>query len=466
MNNPFRNLILFGLFIFLTRVPFLFDGFGSEEDAWAMQLVTERIGTTGIYEVSRLPGHPVQELIYASCWKMGPLFYNLLTAIISTIGIIAFVGMLLQLGIKNAYWCAVAFAFTPIVFINSSNAMDYTWAMGFVLLSGYFISKKQILLAAGMLAFAVGCRITSGAMLLPYSILLWNLCDENSRIKNIFYFISATLLGSVIVMSPVIYQYGLGFFTYYEHFPIPGFLKNTYKGSIAVWGIAGCLAIAYYIIKIIIKRKFVQPIIYEGKNISIPLITVCLITIALYTIAFINVPLKAAFIIPICPFLILGLALLLDEKSIRNLSFVFIFSCFFLGVNLAEDHRGSSPSSMAYLLNIGENKVAIDPLQGLVLADQSKRKQQIAFTEKIINRTSTIQQKTILIAGWWNAELQVLSKNNQNDSLLIRHYIDEPELTWLKESGYKIFYIEDQGAYNDLRFNKKMTDNYAQKLKI
>ena len=466
MNNPIRSLILFGLFIFLTRVPFLFDGFGSEEDAWAMHLVAERIGTTGIYEVSRLPGHPVQELIYASCWKMGPLFYNLLTAIISTIGIIVFAAMLLQLGLKNAYWCAVALAFTPIVFINSSNAMDYTWAMSFVLLSGYFISKKQIILAAGMLALAVGCRITSGAMLLPYSILLWNLCDENSRIKNISYFISATLLGSIIVMSPVLYQYGLGFFTYYEHFPIPGFLKNTYKGSIAVWGIAGCLAIAYYIATIIIKRKSVQPVIYEQKNISIPLITVCIITALLYTIAFINVPLKAAFIIPICPFLILGLALLLDEKSIRNLSLIFIFSCFFLGVNLAEDHRGSSQSSLAIILNIGENKVAIDPLQGLVLADQSKRKQQLAFTEKILEHTSTIQQKTILIAGWWNAELQVLSKNNQNDSLIILHYIDEPELIWLKESGYEIFYIEDQGAYNDLRFNKKMTDNYAQKLKI
>ena len=466
MNNPFRNLILFGLFIFLTRVPFLFDGFGSEEDAWAMHLVAERIGTTGIYEVSRLPGHPVQELIYASCWKMGPLFYNLLTAIISTIGIIAFAAMLMQLGIKNALWSATALSFTPIVFINSSNSMDYTWAMGFVLLSGYFISRKQILLAAGMLALAVGCRITSGAMLLPYSILLWNLCDENIRVKNISYFISATLLGSFIVMSPVIYQYGLGFFTYYEHFPIPGFLKNAYKGSIAVWGIAGCIAIAYFIVKIIIKRNGVMPIIYEQKNISIPLITVCIITVLLYTIAFINVPLKAAFIIPLCPFLILGISLFLEEKSIRNLSFVFIFSCFFLGVNLAEDNRGSSRSALALILKIGETKVAIDPLQGLVLADQSKRKQQIAFAEKIINRTSTIQQKTILIAGWWNATLQVLSKKNQNDSVIIRHYIDESELKWLKASGYRLFYLEDQGTYNDLRFNKKMTDNYAQKLKF
>lgn len=466
MTPPFRNLILFGLFIFLTRIPFLFDGFGSEEDAWALHLVAERIGTTGIYEVSRLPGHPVQELIYASCWKTGPLFYNLLTAIISTVGIMAFAAMLNHLKIKNAYWCTFALAFTPIVFINSSNAMDYTWAMSFILISGYFISRKQILLAAGMLAFAVGCRITSGAMLLPYSILLWNLIDEKTRLKDCVYFISATLVGTLLVMSPVFYQYGLGFFTYYEHFPIPNFLKNAYKGSIAVWGIAGCLAIAYYIVKIMIKRNGVTPVMYEEKNISIPLIKVCVITILLYTLAFINVPLKAAFIIPICPFLILGIALVSEEQTVRNLSLIFLFSCFFLGINLAEDNRGSSQSSLAIIINIGENKVAIDPLQGLVLADQSKRKQQIAFAEKIISRTSAIQQKTILIAGWWNAILQVKFKNKPIDSIIIRHYIDEPELKWLKESGYDLFYIEDQGEYNDLRFNKKMTERYAQQLKL
>lgn len=50
--------------------------------------------------------------------------------------------------------------------------------------------------------------------------------------------------------------------------------------------------------------------------------------------------------------------------------------------------------------------------------------------------------------------------------IIFKHYIDEPELIWLKESGYNLFYIEDQGAYNDLRFNKKMTDHYAQKLKL
>lgn len=466
MTYSFRNLIFFGLFIFLTRVPFFFDGFGSEEDAWAMQLVTERIGTTGIYEVSRLPGHPVQELIYSSCWSLGPIFFNLLTAVISTLGILAFVMMLFHLGLKNAYWCGLALAFTPIVYINSCNAMDYTWAMGFILMSGYFLTKKQIILAAGMLSFAVGCRITSGAMLLPYLILLWKISDENQQIRNVILLITTTLLGSLIVMSPVIYQYGFDFFTYYEHFAIPGFLKNVYKGSIAVWGVVGCLAIAFYFIKILIQKRKPTAIHFENKNISNTLLTICAISIILYLIAFLKVPLKAAFIIPMCPFLILGFALLLDETALRNLAISFLFSCFFFGINLAEENRGSATSALAVHATVGENLIALDPLQGLVLADQSKRLQQIKFAEKIIKRTSTLRKKTILIAGWWNAIVQVLHKNNPNDSVIIRHYIDEPELKWLNESEYDIYYIEDQGMYNDLRFQKNITDLYAKKFDL
>ncbi|MBK7964724.1 MAG: hypothetical protein IPK10_05155 [Bacteroidetes bacterium] len=464
MTRSFRNILIFGLFIFITRIPFLFDGFGSEEDAWAMLLVAERIGNTGIYEVSRLPGHPVQELIYSSFWSMGPIFFNLLTTIISTIGILAFVAMLIQLGVKNAYWCGAALAFTPVIYINSSNAMDYTWALGFILLSGYFISKKNIILAAGMLALAVGCRITSGAMLLPYLLLIWKFSDENHRIKKSFLFIATTLLGSVIVMSPVIYQYGLEFFTYYQHFAIPGFLKNAYKGSIAVWGITGCLTIAFYFITIILKKRILKEIYFENKNISKTLLVVCAISITLYLIAFIKIPLKAAFMIPMCPFLILGLALFLDEKSIRNLVISLLFSCFFLGINLADENRGSATSALAVRVMVGGNSIAIDPTQGLVLADQSKRKQQIKFAEKIINRTSVIRSKTILIAGWWNAIVQVFYKKNPNDSVIVRHYIDEPELKWLKRNGYEIYYVEDQGAYNDLRFKKNMTDQYAKQL--
>lgn len=65
MNTFRQRLLLTGLVILITRIPFLFDGFGSEEDAWALPMVAQRIAETGIYEVSRLPGHPVQEITYS-----------------------------------------------------------------------------------------------------------------------------------------------------------------------------------------------------------------------------------------------------------------------------------------------------------------------------------------------------------------------------------------------------------------
>lgn len=464
MTRESRNLLLFGLFVFCTRIPFLFDGYGSEEDAWALQLVSERIGTTGIYEVSRLPGHPVQEIIYSTCWELGPVFYNVITAFLSTLGMVAFVAMLKNLGLKNAIWCGVALAFTPVVYINSSNAMDYTWAMSFIMFSGYFISRNQLYLAAGMLAFAVGCRITSGAMLLPYAFLIWNLTEHPLKASNMVRFTFATLLGSLLVMSPVIYQYGTTFFTYYEHFEIPGILKNAYKGSIGVWGLAGCLALLIVFLKILYDRKGYQEIRFKEKEIGKTLVCISGLTLLLYYIAFSKVPLKSAFLIPACPFVILALAVLTNTKTLQIVSFTFLLSCFFFGINLAEKYRGSMVSSSAITLRIAENDVAIDPLQGLVLAEQSKRKQQLAFVEKIIQQTSSITTKTILIAGWWNAALQVISKTNPNEQLHIRHYVDEPELKRLKESGYAIFYLEDQGVYNDLRFRKTMTEKYAQRL--
>ena len=86
--------LLFTLLIALTRIPFLFFGYGSEEDAWALPLVAERIANSGVYEVSRLPGHPFQEIIYTLIWNAGPVVYNLITLIVSSFGIYFFIRIL------------------------------------------------------------------------------------------------------------------------------------------------------------------------------------------------------------------------------------------------------------------------------------------------------------------------------------------------------------------------------------
>ncbi|HQF29364.1 MAG TPA: hypothetical protein PLD36_12170, partial [Bacteroidia bacterium] len=135
------------ILIALSRLPFIFYGYGSEEDAWALPLVTERIANTHHYEVSRLPGHPFQELAYTLIWDKGPVVYNLLTLIISTAGIGAFMLTLMHLRNKNWLFAGIALAATPIVFINSTNDMDYMWALSFMMISLYAIFRDRIVLA-------------------------------------------------------------------------------------------------------------------------------------------------------------------------------------------------------------------------------------------------------------------------------------------------------------------------------
>ena len=206
-----RNFLWVLVLILLSRLPFVNAGYGAEEDAWGMRLVTERIATTGNYEVSRLPGHPLQELTYALIWNRGPVAFNFLTVLLSTAGIFFFMLSLRKLQIKNYLLAGIALAFVPVFFINSTNALDYTWAFAFLMMSLYFIICDNIWIAGIFIGLAVGCRITSGAMLIPYAYLMWY---RTHSLKNIFKLAASALLIAVFLFIPVLNVYGISFFQY------------------------------------------------------------------------------------------------------------------------------------------------------------------------------------------------------------------------------------------------------------
>jgi hypothetical protein len=83
-------MILLLSLIFVSRLPFIFNGYGSEEDAWGLILVARNIDLTGVYEVSRMPGHPLQELFLSGMWNWPEWSLNLLTVMASTAGVYFF----------------------------------------------------------------------------------------------------------------------------------------------------------------------------------------------------------------------------------------------------------------------------------------------------------------------------------------------------------------------------------------
>ncbi|MDZ7846272.1 MAG: hypothetical protein U5L96_05675 [Owenweeksia sp.] len=73
------------------HLPFIGQGYGREEDAWAQVLNAQKIWETGVYEVSRLPGHPLYELLLSALWPLhSPVFFNLLSTIATAGAVVIF----------------------------------------------------------------------------------------------------------------------------------------------------------------------------------------------------------------------------------------------------------------------------------------------------------------------------------------------------------------------------------------
>jgi hypothetical protein len=451
------GIAISGLLIFLSRLPFLSAGYGSEEDAAGMVMTARHIAQSGVYEYSRLPGHPVPELLYACMSGSGPLYMNLVTAAISTAGIIFFMLALKKAGLTGYLSAGWALAFTPAVYIASTNVMDYTWAMAFILLSFYFIITKKPAQAGMALGIAIGCRITSAVIALPFLFTLYDKENKKMFVVNAFRFCMTAAISGIIIFLPAINRYGTGFLDFYETI-YPSFLKAFYKFTFAVYGTAGIIILAFVKIKILRKLWKRKRIIPDANR---KLVWMSLSATAVYCILFWYLPEKAAFMIPAVPFIIVLVLLLAGNRSLQSVAICLFISCFFAGINLSDANRGGKPSSLAFQLHAGNQEAAFDMLTGTVTDDYKKRKQRIAFAQKIISVTDTLHEKTAVIAGWWLGDISIRQEQSLKRQVIFYYYADETLLLQMKQKGYMIYFLPEQDVYNDLRYHHQFTDRYA-----
>jgi hypothetical protein len=159
MKNTFLFLMVFSI-VLVSRLPFIDAGYGIEQDGWRVAATARYFALSGEYKVSRFPGFPIVEFVCSLVWKHGALAMNFLTALASavTAGMLSLIAK--RYGSRDSILLALTFAFTPIVFINSTVTMDYLWAMMFVSLGWYAGLNGKPIFAGLLLGIAIGCRIT------------------------------------------------------------------------------------------------------------------------------------------------------------------------------------------------------------------------------------------------------------------------------------------------------------------
>lgn len=438
-------IFVLGILFILSRIPLLNLGFGSDPDAWRIAGSAFDLHYFGIYHPSRFPGYPLPEFFNSLIINYGWLATNAATMILSLISVYVFALILKELNIKNKGLLVITYAFLPILWINSAITMDYMWALAFILLTWFFIIRKQYALAGLMMGLAIGSRITSLILILPFIYLI---LAENKEIKKIMYFFVTTCATALILFLPLYLQYGLNFVSYYP----------TQTGIDFIWYdmtyYFGILAILFGLMLLVVSFNKLFENIIKKEETTIFLLFSILLVIVLYTMA----PYEMSYIIPAIPF---GLVLL-SKVSGRK---IFGILCVLLLLN----------SFVSFGL-ISEFSIVID--KGAVITDAGSRTELIDRIGKItdnINNSIVISaeyfptmcyiyeksQNNLQIIGFGKSDYEMHWNHEKNVGYIYLAHLNEIR-DWQKK-GYKVYYMGNSAIdFTKLNYKYDLNDyNYS-----
>jgi hypothetical protein len=416
------------LAIFLTRLPWIAAGYGTDHDAYWVINAARHIAQTGEYIASRLPGFPVYEYLMSSTpAKVSPLFSNGLTAVFSCIAFLFFALILRQFRVRQYLLLASAFALTPVVYVYSTNTMDCMFATAFALGSTYFVLVHRPFVAGICLGLAIGCRITSGAMLLP--LALWMFLEERTLISGKRFLIISTtaLMIGGICFLPVVHHYGLGFFTRQE--PVLGYPSVSSllkRGVLQVWGVPGTLGLLALcclvpFISQHIRVSLMQPHVRRA-------LVLTSLVVVLYVVAFLSHPFKAVYLIPAVPFLLLSVGLLIPPYFVRWFAMLLILSSFF-----TIDSSGVT-------------------LSGPIRVDHWARVSLMQETRKILEAVARLPENAVIVAGRRWPRVYAALSDEYKDNHLLAVRTDDPLETLLGRAPvgqhHGILALWDQVGHN------------------
>lgn len=435
------------IFVLLTRVPFIGHGYGIDGDSWSVAISAKNIHKTGIYEASRLPGYPIHEYLCSFFVKAGPAGLNALTAVFSCIAVLFFALTLRILRFKQIFLASITFSMVPVFYIQSTTTIDYVIALGFIMAAMYALFRNKLILSGILVGLAIGTRITSGAMLIPFSILLIDNDDMKGSIHKIMRLIVPALIAGLFFFLPVIATYGPGFFTYYD-VPYPSIAKVLYKFSIEVWGVIGFFGLIISTGLLFLPEKITQKKFLFPRTVNEKFVIAWLVAIDLYIIAFLKLPMESGYLIPIIPFVIM-----LFGKYLYNRAFIFfcgmlILSAWVCTISPRERFDAVSPSHASFSFSSAGEKLYFDVLKGPVLSYDTRRENGIDFVNKLLASLDTVQSKTVLVSGKWYNQLAVQSSDTSKENVVLVDYLLEDKAVYYYAKGYTIYYLPKQDFYN------------------
>jgi hypothetical protein len=410
------------------RLPFLRAGFGIDSDAWRVALAARLIRTTGVYGSSRVPGHPVQDILAAALSGLGPVGLNGATAVLSCVAVYFFYRLARRFVVPHPIILSLGFAFLPLVYVQSVNALDYMWAMALLLGAVEAFFAGRLVLAGICLGLATGCRLTSLAMVLPLA-LISGLTDRG---RTLIRTVGTAIALALLCYLPVLWTYGTSYLRFTPT-PFPRIAYIAKEMTLDIFGVLGLCGLAMVIAAELMTRLKGPPrrppsAEWHRLRLFAVLVGLC------YVFIFLRLPDDAAYLLPVVPFGLLALATWLSPRSLMLLSIMLVASGFFM--KLREVRRVGGPVLSSFSIPLGRS-LALE-LPGPIFADHERRRSEEAFADSTLAAVSNLPHGSALFVADW---FPILTFKASNPAIV--QYPTEAQIRQLRSRSALILYLPD-----------------------
>lgn len=401
------------LIVILSRLPFIFNSLGSDLDAWREVYTGKILSENHLYNVSRFPGYPFPEFLYALVYNK-PYWCINLFSVLFTVGCCLYFFRILEfLKMKFSFFTSIVFSFIPIIYINSTVAMEYNWSLFFVLGSVYYLLKKNFWISALFFGLIVSTRFNN-IIFLP-ALLSLAYFQTGKELKKTVQFLLLSFLFTGIFFSPVLLKYRLNFFLHSgnSEFNLASLLS---LGTLYVYGALGVLAIASALV-----IQFFTGGYQKAKELyRNHFMVFCVIMIVLNLAFFIKYPLEAGYLIPSVPFVLIFLQHILNERLMK-----FVLVSLFL-----------SP----FLIHLNTANIQI---KGSLFANEDYEDQELKYCNELVSKIKHLSGNRLTVFHLGNYTEQVILMGNFNTKSGIRivKNLSRADEDAILNKGYKLYYI-------------------------
>ncbi len=323
--------------------PWLFLGYGADDDAYRIVRTGRVLLEEGTYIGSRNPGYLIPELGSAVLNALGgSVLSNAGTLALGLVALGAFLSIAGRLAVPHRFILATGLALHPVFWTNATSTMDHVWALGFLLAGWLALIDRKWLVAGVLLALSVGSRFTllpAVGIVLGYA---W-LTEHGERAGVVRAAGVAVVLGAACYL-PSAYEFGWTLDFLHpagmrgdELWTWPLRLGRWAYKNLYFWGLLGTL-----LLPVLAALALRQPRVPH-------LLWLAVVVVVAYEALYLRFPLDRGYLLPIVPFVLLGMGAALAERPRWLVAFVVSVASFnVVSVNLARPDQPNAATEAQY----------------------------------------------------------------------------------------------------------------------